>query len=234
MDKDWALGELRRFVTMTKLVPRNLAGYDRRTSASKDEVVPLAQVVEQILARVLPNWIRDIPKDETDRWQQHRQAAQRAITQLERQAELADKLGDNAPQLSAASLHPWVWQGARSLWQSQHFREAVRAAAVKVNAETQNKLVVRDVAEIALFQMAFSADDPKPGRPRLWLPDDDGGKTAASARRGVMAFAEGWYAAIRNPVSHDELDELPEHEALEQLAALSVLARWVDNSTVRR
>jgi hypothetical protein len=49
-----------------------------------------------------------------------------------------------------------------------------------------------------------------------------------------MAFAEGCYAAIRTPVSHDELDELPEHEALEQLAALSVLARWVDNSTVLR
>ncbi|MEU5215103.1 TIGR02391 family protein [Streptomyces sp. NPDC020807] len=34
----------------------------------------------------------------------------------------------------------WVWQGARALWQSGHFREAVTAAARKVNAETQNNV----------------------------------------------------------------------------------------------
>jgi hypothetical protein len=49
----------------------------------------------------------------------------------------------------------------------------------------------------------------------------------------VAALAEGCFAAIRNPASHDALDELPEQEALEQLAALSVLARLVDSSTVQ-
>lgn len=48
-----------------------------------------------------------------------------------------------------------------------------------------------------------------------------------------MAFGEGCFAGIRNPNSHEaDLPELPEHEALEQLAAFSVLAPWVDAATV--
>jgi hypothetical protein len=47
-----------------------------------------------------------------------------------------------------------------------------------------------------------------------------------------MAYAEGCYAAIRNPVAHSE-GELPEDEGLEQLAVLSVLARWVDQAQLR-
>ncbi|MFG2987542.1 TIGR02391 family protein [Streptomyces sp. NPDC048258] len=61
----------------------------------------------------------------------------------------------------------------------------------------------------------------------------DGSDTYRNVHRGAMAFAEGCYAAIRNPNSHEDgLPELPEHEALEQLAAFSVLARWVDSATV--
>jgi hypothetical protein len=207
---------------------------DDRYPAGRDEIPAAAQIVEQILDRVLPAWRSDIDVDKTRRWQQHREAAKRAIAQLERQEELRERLGDNAPTLDAAHLHPWIWEGARSLWQSQHLREAVRAAAVKLNAETQNKLAVRDVSETALFQMAFSADEPAPSKPRLRLPEDDGGKTALSVRRGIMAFAEGCFSAIRNPTSHDVQEELPENEALEQLAAFSVLARWVERAECRR
>jgi Protein of unknown function (Hypoth_ymh) len=192
-----------------------------------------AQIVEQILDRVVPKWRTEIAVDGAGRWQQHREAAKRAIAQLERKEELRLRLGENAPTLDVAQLHPWVWEGARSLWQSGHFREAVRNAFVKVNAETQNKLDTRELSETALFQMAFSADEPAPSKPRLRLPEDDGGKTSLSVRRGVMAFAEGCFAAIRNPSSHDIQVELSEHEAIEQLAAISVLARWVDRAKVK-
>jgi hypothetical protein len=232
--------ELAAFVTLTTLEqpPRGtnafFIGDFRVTRGPEAAIVASAQVVEHILDRVLPAWRTSIPVDEAGRWQQHHEAALRAIVQLDRQAEIDDMLGDNAPQMNAAQLHPWVWDGARSLWQSGHRREAVRAASVKVNAETQNKLGVRDLSETALFQMAFSSDAPASGKPRLRLPEDDGGKTALSTRRGVMAFAEGCYAAIRNPVSHDPLEELSEQEALEQLAAFSVLARWVSRANVQR
>jgi len=145
-------------------------------------------------------------------------------------AEIATRHGDDAPTLNASAMHPWIWASARSLRQSQHYREAVRAASVKVNAELQNKTGRRDIAEQPLFQQAFSDDVPANGKPRLRPLGDDGGRTALSVRRGIVAFAEGCYAAIRNPASQDA-GELSEQEALEQLAAFSVLARWVDSST---
>jgi len=141
-------------------------------------------------------------------------------------------LGDTSPTLSASGLHPWVWNGARSLWGSGHYAEAVGAAARQVNAETQTRVGRRDVSETTLFQQCFSDDAPATGKPRLRLPGDDGGKSASSLRRGVRSYAEGCYAALRNPAAHDVTIEISEHEALEQLAAFSVLARWVDAATL--
>jgi hypothetical protein len=202
------------------------------------DIIASAHVMEKILDRVLPRWKTEVPDDRNEsvnRWCQHREAAQRADAALQRDAEIRECLGDDAPQLSAATMHPWVWQGARALWQSGHFREAVTAAARKINAETQNKVGRRDVSETALFQSVFSKDAPKPGQPRLRLMVDDGSDTFRSVHRGAAAFAEGCYAGIRNPNSHEDgLPELPEHEALEQLAVFSVLARWVDTATVAR
>ncbi|MDQ3153208.1 MAG: TIGR02391 family protein [Actinomycetota bacterium] len=149
---------------------------------------------------------------------------------LQRQEEVTSNLGEDAPQLNAAHLHPWIWYGARSLWQTRHYREAVHAASVKLNAETQNKLDRSDISETDLFNQAFSIDPPQPGSPRLRVIPDDGSKTFKSVHRGVRAFAEGCYAAIRNPISHVQ-GELTEDQALEQLAAFSVLARWVDDAS---
>ncbi|MFC9454469.1 TIGR02391 family protein [Streptomyces sp. NPDC056983] len=137
--------------------------------------------------------------------------------------------------MSADAMHPWVWEGAKSLWQSGHYREAVGAAARKVNAETQNKLGHRRNSETDLFKQALSPDQPKAETPRLRLPPNDGSKSFLSIQRGVMAFAEGCYAAIRNPISHDaDLPELAEAEALEQLAAFSFLARKVSEASIER
>jgi hypothetical protein len=156
-----------------------------------------------------------------------------SIAQLERGEEVAARLGDTAPRLSAGTMHPWIWDAARSLWGSGHRAEAVRAASVKVNAEAQNKARVRDKSETALFNVVFnSSREPTASNPRFILPGDDGGTTSDSVRRGARSFAEGCYAALRNPLSHDEA-ELSEAEALEQLAAFSILARWVEASEVR-
>jgi hypothetical protein len=133
------------------------------------------------------------------------------------------------PDLNASNTHRWIWDGAQSLWQSGHFAEAVEAAARKLNAETQNKVGRRDISETNLFNQAFSDDPPFAGKSRLRLTSGDDGKTAKSDRRGIRAFAEGCFAAIRNPVAHDQT-ELSEIAALEQLAALSILARWVDST----
>lgn len=50
--------------------------------------------------------------------------------------------------------------------------------------------------------------------------------------RGAHAFAEGLYAAIRNPGMRVPHDGGKDQLALEQLAAFSLLARWVDQAGV--
>jgi hypothetical protein len=64
--------------------------------------------------------------------------------------------------------------------------------------------------------------------------DDDGSKTYESPHRGARAFAEGFYAGIRNPGMHVPQDGGGNEQlALEQLAAFSLLARWVDQAELR-
>ncbi len=236
---EWAIAELDKFIQQTVLTNNSRSGggmtvitHRSSTAAPDAEVTKQAQVVEKILDRVVPGWRTDIELHKSNRWTRHREAAIRAKAELERQEEIRKNLGDDAPELSAAKLHPWVWDGASSLWQSGHFREAVEGAIRKLNAETQNKLGRRDVSETDLFNQAFSEQAPAAGRPRLYRMKNDGSSTFKSVQRGARTFAEGVFAGIRNPLAHEADQEMPEQQALEYLAALSVLARWVDESTL--
>lgn len=236
MNHEWAIAELDKFIKMT--VMRNGSGdgfitTSDYTAAPDAEVAQQAQIVEKVLIRVIPDWRTEITgKMANNRWARHREAAIRAREELVRAEEVRENLGENAPDLSAADLHPWIWSGAKSLWQSGHYREAVEGAIKKLNAEAQNKVGRRDVSETDLFKQAFSLDEPKAGKPRFRRMKDDGSDTYKSVQRGAMTFAEGVFAGIRNPLSHEAEQELSEQEALEYLAALSVLARWVDRSEV--
>lgn len=236
---EWALGELDKFIQQTVLTNNSRSGggmtaitHRSSTAAPDAEVTKQAQVIEKILDRVVPGWRTDIELRKSNRWTRHREAAIRAKAELERQEEIRKNLGDDAPELSAANLHPWVWGGASSLWQSRHFREAVEGAIRKLNAETQNKLGRRDVGGTDLFNQAFSEQPATAKNPRLHRMPDDGSKTFKSVQRGARMFAEGVFAGIRNPLAHEADQEMPEQQALEYLAALSVLARWVDESTL--
>jgi hypothetical protein len=96
--------------------------------------------------------------------------------------------------------------------------------------ELQHRLDRRDVSEVDLVRQAFTLDPPTEGRPRLRVMPDDGSRTYRSVHEGIAAFGAGCYQAIRNPLAHDVDDEPSEHEALEQLAAFSILARWVESA----
>lgn len=237
MNAEWAIGELDEFIRATAVTyvpspPNSVGFHSYKTAEPEDEVVKRAQVVEQILDRVVQGWRDEIQKKDRQKWSSHYEASIRAREALLRADEVHTNLGEDAPDLSAAELHSWIWSGAKSLWQSGHYREAVEGAIKKLNAETQNKVGRRDLSETDLFKQAFSMEDPKPGKARLRRMKDDGGDTYKSVQRGAMTFAEGVFAGIRNPLSHEADQELSEQEALEYLAALSVLARWVDESTV--
>jgi len=243
LDIPWATGELRDFLHATEVVPTlpKFRTYQAATTqrASESEVAGRAYIVEQILDRVTPDW-RNIPDPRNEdvkaafRWEHLRLCASRGLVALERSQELNRKLGDGAPQISTSSLHPWVWSGAKALWDSGHYRSAVEDAAKKVNAETQNKLGRRDVSETALFNQAFTLDVATAGKPLLRRMPPDASDTYKSMQCGAMVLAEGIYAGIRNPITHSDPTDLDQQTALEYLAALSVLARWVDKATVEQ
>ncbi|MGP5623200.1 TIGR02391 family protein [Candidatus Corynebacterium faecigallinarum] len=242
VDVNWAIDSLRQFIHATDQVAYDnrpgsgvfVAGTHQRTPDST--AAELAYVAEQILDRVLPEW-RANEKEERRvkskaQWRHLRDWAARGVAALEREAELQEKLGDPAPLVSAGDFHPWIWGGAESLWHSGHYREAVEGAIRKLNAETQNKLDRRDLSETDLFNQAFSEQPAAERNPRLHRMHDDGSRTFKSMQRGARNFAEGVFAGIRNPLAHQADREMPEQEAIEYLAALSVLARWVQESTL--
>lgn len=239
MDPDWAAAELDAFLRVTaQVVPDvgpGIAYFGTVMRGPQTEASARAHVVEQILDRALSGWTRDRPKTDKD-FQWLRDQASRGKAALQRQAELADKLGQNAPEMDAANLHAWAWEPGASLWNSGFHHQAVMQAAIRINAETQAKLGRVDLSEVALFNEAFSLSEPKPCAARLRLGEDDGSKTFENLHRGARAFADGLYTAIRNPGMHipAPTDGGGEQIALEQLAAFSLLARWVDQAHVEQ
>lgn len=229
MNTDWALGQLNEFLRLLEYEdPPGL--YAATYAGTEDEIAAQRVVVDRIWSKVLSPK-PSVPISGKDPHRSSRDWTIRCIETIRRDDEIRENLGEDAPDLNAGNMHGWIWEGARSLWRSGHFAEAVEAAAKKLNAETQNKVDRRDVSEADLFNQAFSDDPPQAGKPRLRPEGDDNGKTAKSVRRGIRAFADGCFAAVRNPIVHDGT-ELSEAMALERLAALSMLARWVDSAVL--
>ena len=207
-----------------------IPGGRRPDNEARAELRRLEPTVKAILNSLDPTLSFDI---EMSAGELHaRNAVQRALGLLADRDEWADMLAPDAPSLPADQFHPWVWGAAASLWDAKHFRQAVQAAATALNAHTQNKLNRRDLADTKLMQAIFSST-PKPGQPRL-IVDTTGlsGETANSMQTGVLQFAIGCFMAIRNPATHESGPDWDPQVALEYLAALSVLARWVDKAAV--
>lgn len=229
MNNEWALAQLNKFAELTAFTPGNPCASDDQDEQVQRQWV----VVECILDRVTPEWREDawVQQPGSTHWQVNNWVI-RAQEFLKRQQELDENLGDGVPLVVAPSLHPWVWSAASSQWRSGHFRSAVEDAVKKVNAETQNKVGRRDIGETKLFQEAFSEKPAEPGKVRLRRMKPDGSDTYKSMQLGALALAQGIFAGIRNPFNHEEPQDIDEQVALEYLAALSVLARWVDESEV--
>lgn len=105
INAEWAIHRLKQFLEISEshVSPD---GYPE-TKRPREEVLQDAQIVEQILDRVLPGWDRTPESAYEQPWKPQRDAAQRAIAQLEQQEELDANLGESSPVLSAGSLHPW-------------------------------------------------------------------------------------------------------------------------------
>ena len=137
-----------------------------------------------------------------------------------------------APKLD--ELHSMVWAAAQPQWKAGHLHDAVMAASKAVNAMLESRVGRSDVSEVKLVTEAFSEKPPTDSARRLRFPNIDGEQTRASVTAGVLSFGVGCFKAIRNPLGHlpDDQHDITEQESLEQLAAWSLFARWIDRATV--
>jgi uncharacterized protein (TIGR02391 family) len=141
---------------------------------------------------------------------------------------MAAKAAAEAPSVTGVELlHPLVWGAARRLWLDEHYREAVASAAEALVTHVQARTGRRDLPATSLWQQVFSASDPKEGQPRLRWPGDPQDQTVRSMNDGLRQFAPGAQMTIRNTSAHGT-DGMTAQDALERLAALSLLARWAD------
>jgi hypothetical protein len=198
--------------------------------AIKSRMVALRRVAEEVDAGLVGELLT--PENMGWEFTNTRSATLKLKGAIEQRERLQTILGPSGPQLAASQLHAWVWDPAARLWDNDHYRAAVQAAVSSIDTQLQAKLGRYDPTGSALIGQAFTLEPPVAGRPRLrfegLLEESDRYK---SALEGASAFGRGCMMAIRNPVSHDPA-EMEEQVALEQLAALSVLARWIDEAVV--
>ena len=199
--------------------------------------------MEQILRRYLPDWQSQLVQSDGYtyhgyRWQSPREGALLCRSRLQALSIVALYLEEPSPTLAAADLHPWIWEAARPSWEASSHSDAVDAAARNLNARIRVKSGRGDLGEGDLIAQLFSLKDADANNPRLRvpLPVDIGNRTSQNIHAGIIEFGKGLYQAVRNPQAHEAPGtiELSEQEALECLAAFSLLARWVDRADVLR
>jgi hypothetical protein len=233
VNREAIIAELESFVTQT--APQAGRNMYREPRCGYEATKALEERVRPILDALYPEWRAENPDNNYEASAAERSASTRLVSRLRNSDEIDELLSgiDGAPQLAASAFHDLVWRAAAPQWDMDHRHDAVLAAAKAVNSLLQKKLGRRDVSEVKLAQEAFSEKDPTPGEPRLRFPGIPDDQTRESMREGAMSFGVGCFKAIRHPLGHrpdDEL-EMSEQEALERLAALSLLARWIDDAT---
>ena len=236
-DPEAALTKLREFLALMAADLHDREADGPRSSLA--ELYAMQPLIEGIAGRIDPDNVGHLSKrGNRGIWPigVTEQEVIRLVGILEQRADYERILGPVGPTLAANRLHRWVWNAAADLWDGGHFDSAVHKAALAVEEQTQLKLGRRDLGGKDLYSKAFSGDNPRADMPRLrfgHLDKTEQKDAWVSAHGGAQHLGMGCAQGIRNPQAHPS-DDISEQEALEQLAALSVLARWVDACEVLR
>lgn len=137
----------------------------------------------------------------------------------------------SSPTIEPSLLHPLVWAAAQRLWNDGHLRQAVAASAEAVSGQMKQLTGRNNASDTSLWQHAFALADPQEGKPRLRWPGDPEDQDVKTMQVGLLSFAPGVNMVIRNPATH-VAEDFTEQDGLEQLATLSVLARFMDRCVV--
>lgn len=225
MNRQWMRQQLENFSDLTQRYAQSIRPGDFLGNDALCQQLHRAEAtIKQILNVLDPKLVEGIDLDQMAGEALARNQVQRALGILDDMDEWAVNLAPEAPTLPADQFHPWVWDAARTYWDSQHYRAAVDAAANAINAHCQTKVGRRDIFDTDLMNQVFT-DKPKPGQAYLQLPGDLTEQTVKSRNRALRPFAEGCFAGIRNPAAHEHGADWDQQKALEYLAALSVPLR---------
>ncbi|WP_284990662.1 TIGR02391 family protein [Arthrobacter sp. efr-133-TYG-120] len=137
----------------------------------------------------------------------------------------------SSPTIEPLLLHPLVWAAAQRLWNDGHLRQAVAASAEAVSGQMKQLTDRNNASDTSLWQQAFATADPQEGKARLRWPGDSDDQDVKTMQAGLLSFAPGVNMVIRNPATH-VAEDFTEQDGLEQLATLSVLAKFVDRCVV--
>jgi uncharacterized protein (TIGR02391 family) len=157
-------------------------------------------------------------------------ATRKALAVLKDRDEWRARLAPDGPALVASSLHEWIWGAAAQFWDAGQCEAAVEYGAKSLNAHIQKKSGM-STADRELASEVFSAK-LSTKNVRLWLPGRRDADTWRSRQDGLHLLAMSAFAGIRNVVAHSVAAGWSQQEALEYLAVLSVVARWVDETEV--
>lgn len=230
MDIDWALAELQGWLDLRERVPLppEEVRHNKKTR-------PKGTETERSNSQQVVLTIAEVVYGERPRWGSE-ELVRKLMWEITQGDKVRSKLGveEPAPSIEASALHPWVWDAAQPHWTSGNHDAAVWAAALNVNSRLQRKVSRKDIGEGQLIRESFSADDPKPGRPRLRLCDSSNGMLFQDLHVGASNLGQGLYSAVRNVLNHVSSKEhnIQEAEAIESLAAFSLFARWIDRAEV--
>lgn len=186
-------------------------------------------LTQRIIAKVSPETPLVIEENDGNWDWVTRVAIERTLGLLEHAQDIERFLGPDGPKMAVDRLHPVIWNAAADLWNDGHYKDAVVRALRFLNAHIQAVSTRTNLSEKALVTEVFGDGVATVERPRLRWTDDIHGDTERSMREGIRSFAVGVFQGIRNPVTHGT-DDMPKQIAVEQLASLSVLARWVDET----
>jgi Protein of unknown function (Hypoth_ymh) len=232
VNTEWMRERLEHFEELCKAyhVELNLSGDgSERMSEINKEITFEMPTIRQIVSRLDPALSREIvsPDYLSGTWRSLH-AVREALGHLRDRELWKANLEPDAPSLIADRFHPYVWEAAESIWETGKYRVAVQQSATALSAHIAQK-ACSNLMERALVAQVFAKDDPKPGMARLHMPGDKTSETWRSRQEGLHLLAQGAFAGIRNVATHTA-DEWTEQEALEKLAVLSVVARWVDET----
>lgn len=241
MDTEWAIERLSEWVKLAlaaRAIHVSTGGI--RTpepwgSLTNEKVTQLRErhdqvrrIVHQVLGYDrLPDLLSQVVPGRTVNLMSGVVMCQEALGRLQTDVETRGKLGSRAPSLAADQLHPDVWEAASRRWVSGNYSDAVQRAATFLNASIQDLTGRHDVSDSELMREVFSLAPPISNKPRLVWPGVDTNLSVRAMRVGILSYSQGIFSTVRNITTHS-IEEMSPQVALEQLAALSVLARWVD------